>query len=75
MQKAHTKDHQLIAEAISEDWLARERLLVHLARDHGMTVDDVGNDGLAALIVMHDGGHGGVRCFEEAEVSHPPRRA
>jgi hypothetical protein len=37
----HKHDHQLIASAIFEDWLAHDRLLVHLARDHGFTVEDV----------------------------------
>jgi hypothetical protein len=70
----HKHEHELIAEAIVEDWLARERLLVHLARNHGFTVDDVSNAGLAPLIVMHDEAHGGVRCFAEAEAMLPPER-
>jgi hypothetical protein len=70
MRSTHEDDHELVAQAIAQDWLARERLLVHLARDHGLTVEGVKNDGLAMLIVTHDHGHGGARTFEEAENAH-----
>jgi hypothetical protein len=40
-------------------------------RDHGFTVEDVSNAGLAPLIIMHDGAHGGVHCFAEAETALP----
>jgi len=71
MPNAHQHDHTLISEAISEDWLASERILVHLAREHGFTVEDASNAGLAALIVIHDTGHGDTPCFPDAEASHP----
>ena len=70
MLDTHKHDHDLIAEALTEDWLAPERLLVHLARDHGLKVSDVGNDGLALLVLMHDGAHG-TPCFAAAEVPDP----
>lgn len=63
--KAHQQDHNLIADAIVNDWLARDRLLVHLARDHGFRVEDAANYGLAPLIRKHDAAHGG-ECFSEA---------
>jgi hypothetical protein len=73
MRSTHQHDHELVAQAIAQDWLARDRLLVHLARDHGLTVEGVSNAGLAMLIVMHDQGHGGARCFEEAEGTNPDK--
>lgn len=71
MPNAHQRDHALISEAIAEDGLASECVLVHLAREHGFTVEDVSNAGLAALIVIHDSGHGDFPCFPDAEASHP----
>lgn len=71
MPSTHQRDHALIAEAITESWLASGRLLVHLAREHGFTVEDVDNTGLAVLIVMHDGGHDGTPCFGDAEAALP----
>ena len=62
MDSSHRRDHELIASAIVEDWLAHDRLLVHLARDHGFTVEDVSNAGLAVLIIMHDEAHDGVHA-------------
>ncbi|MFC4049998.1 hypothetical protein ACFOY4_09915 [Actinomadura syzygii] len=70
MPTDHKRDHDQIAEAIKGDWLARERLLVHLAREHGFTVSDVDNAGLAVLIVQHDDAHG-APCFTEAEKAGP----
>lgn len=70
MVTKHQQDHSLIAESIAEDWLARERLLVHIAREHGFTVGDVANDGLATLIHTHDEAHS-ARCFENAELASP----
>ncbi|MGW0559945.1 hypothetical protein ACWDZ4_04765 [Streptomyces sp. NPDC003016] len=57
MNSAHRADHQLIAEAIEEDWLDRDRLLVHLAREHGFKVGDVANYGMVPLTEMHNGAH------------------
>jgi hypothetical protein len=68
MSDAHRRDHELIAEAIADDWIADRRLLVHLARDHGLRVEDVTNDGLVPLIVTHDNAHGQA-CFSDAERS------
>jgi hypothetical protein len=67
---SHEREHELIAEAIAEDWIADRRLLVHLARQHGLEVQDVANDGLTPLIAMHDSAHGR-RCFEDAELKSP----
>jgi hypothetical protein len=71
MDSRHRRDHELIASGIVEDWLAHDRLLVHPARDHGFTVEYVSNTGLAVLIIMHDGAHGGVHCFAEAKATLP----
>ncbi|WP_395109214.1 hypothetical protein [Actinomadura sp. SCN-SB] len=67
----HGRDHELIAEAIAVGWLAAEKLLVHMAREHGFTVPDVTNAGLALLIFWHDQAHGGMHCFAAAEQASP----
>lgn len=66
----HQRDHHMIAKAITEDWLADTKLFVHLAWGHNMRVEDVSNEGLAALIDRHDRAHGG-SCFEAAENQNP----
>jgi len=66
----HQRDHRMIAQAITEDWLADTKLLVHLAREHTMRVEDVSNAGLATLIDLHDRAHGG-SCFAEAKNRSP----
>ena len=62
----HQRDHHMIAQAITEDWLADTKLLVHLAREHNIRIEDVSNEGLATLIDRHDRAHGG-SCFAEAK--------
>lgn len=57
MNKEHTEDHRLIAEAIESDWLDRDRLLVHIAREHGFKVSDVANYGMVPLSEMHNAAH------------------
>ncbi|MBT2472097.1 GntR family transcriptional regulator [Streptomyces sp. ISL-66] len=57
MNSTHKRDHALIVEAIDADWLDRDRLLVHLARDHGLRVEDVSNYGMVPLSEMHNAAH------------------
>lgn len=57
VNRAHREDHQLITEAIEQDWLDRDRLLVHLAREHGFKVSDVANYGMVPLSEMHNDAH------------------
>lgn len=72
MNSEHSNDHKLIAEDIATDapW-AHSRLLVHLAREHGLRVEDVFNKGLTPLIVMHNHAHGGTQIFANAERRSP----
>jgi hypothetical protein len=70
MWGSHNRDHEHVGRAIAYGELARECLLVHLAREHDLKVKRVRDRELANWIVDHDEEHG-VRCFEEAEASHP----
>lgn len=71
LSRQHKDEHRLIASAIAEDWLARDRLLVHIARHHNYQVKDVLNIGLADLVVGHDDAHGEYPLFAEAERKCP----
>lgn len=66
MSADHKRDHEAVAKAIASNWLADRVLLVHLARAHGLRVEDA-KSGLAILIVGHDHCHGRSPVFEEAE--------
>lgn len=67
----HDKEHQLIANALNEDWLHHSMLLVHMATAHGFRLKDVTNAGSAMLLVWHDTHHGR-RVFEDVENSLGP---
>ena len=58
MNKQHDSDHAVIAEAIEEQWLDCSKMLVHLARDHGLRVADVTNAGIVPLVDYHNKLHG-----------------
>ncbi|MET9484210.1 hypothetical protein [Streptomyces sp. NPDC006638] len=57
MNKEHAEDHRLITEAVESDRLDRDRLLVHIAREHGFKVQDVANYGMVPLSDMHNAAH------------------